>query len=270
MITSRDEREQLAEFNLIAGKRAKTSTAYTSALKYLIDGAALLVDDSWERRHELAFPLELHGAECEFLTRQSAAAEERLTRLSSRAADTVELATVACLRMDLYTTLDQSDRAIAVGLDYLRRLGVEWPPHPTDEEVRGEYERIWLQLGSRAIEELIEAPLMSDSACLATLDVLTKLVPPAMFRDAHLGSLAICRAVNLSLEHGISDGSCFAFVYLGMIAGPHLGNYEAGFRFGRLGYELVERRGLKRYQARTCMCFGSSRHAMDETCPSLP
>ncbi len=47
LIISRDEREQLAELNLIAGKRAKASTAYTSALKYLIAGAALLASDSW-------------------------------------------------------------------------------------------------------------------------------------------------------------------------------------------------------------------------------
>ena len=63
--------------------------------------------------------------------------------------------------------------------------------------------------------------------------------------------------VNLSLEHGNSDGSCFAYVWLGMIAGPHFGNYQAGFRFGRLGYELVEKRGLKRFQARTYMSFGN-------------
>ena len=42
LITSQDEREQLAELNLIAGKRAKASTAYHSALKYLTAGAALL------------------------------------------------------------------------------------------------------------------------------------------------------------------------------------------------------------------------------------
>jgi len=257
LIASREEGEHLARLNLIAGKRAKASTAYSSALKYFIAGAALLDDSRGERRDELTFALELHRAECEVLTGQSAAAEQRLTMLSSRAANTVELATVACLRMDLYTTLDQSDRAVDVCLDYLRHLGVNWSPHPTEEEVRGEYEQIWSHLGSRTIEELIETPLMSDSACLATLDVLTKVVPPAMFRDANLGSLAICRAVNLSLEHGFSDGSSFVFVYLGMVAGPHLGNYDAGFRFGQLGYELTERRGLKRFQARTYMCFGS-------------
>jgi PAS domain S-box-containing protein len=263
LITSQQEREQLAELNLIAGKRAKASTAYTSALTYLNVAATLLTDDSWERQHELTFALELQRSECEFLTGQSTAAEERLTKLSSRATNTVDLAAVACLLMDLYTTLAHSDRAVDVGLEYLRHLGVEWSAHPTEEEARREYERIWSHLGSRAIEELIELPLMSDSACLATLDVLTKVVPPGMFRDANFGALAICRAVNLSLEHGNSDGSCFAYVYLGMLAGPQFGNYGAGFRFGQLGYELVERGRLRRFQARTYMLFGS--HVMPWT-----
>src|SRR5207245_6858594 len=128
--------------------------------------------------------------------------------LSTRAANTVERATVACLRVDLYTALDQSSRAIAVGLDYLRHLGIEWSPHPTNEEARREYERIWSQLGSRTIESLIELPLMSDSASLATLDVLTKIGPPALQTDANLVALVACRAVNLSLQRGNCDASC--------------------------------------------------------------
>src|SRR6202040_768377 len=177
LITARDEREELAEFNLIAGRRAKASTAYASALTYLTAGATLLPEDSWERRHELTFALELHRAECEFLTGELTETEERSTELSTRAANTVERATVACLRVDLYTILDQS-RAIAVGLDYLRHLGIDWSPHPTNEEARREYERIWSKLGSRTIEPLIQLPFMSDPASLATLDVLTKIAPP--------------------------------------------------------------------------------------------
>src|SRR4029077_16127479 len=50
LIQSREERERVAELNLIAGKRAKTSTAYASALSYLAAGRALLADDSWERQ----------------------------------------------------------------------------------------------------------------------------------------------------------------------------------------------------------------------------
>jgi predicted ATPase len=67
----------------------------------------------------------------------------------------------------------------------------------------------------------------------------------------------ICRAVNLGLEGGNCDGSCFAYVVLGLLAGPYFGDYQAGFRFGRLGYDLVEQRGLKRFQARTYCNFGN-------------
>src|SRR5262249_11775773 len=82
-------------------------------------------------------------------------------------------------------------------------------------------------------------------------------VTPALWTDAGFLALVICRMVRLSLEHGNSDGSCYAYVWLGMLAGPHFGNYQAGFRFGKLGYDLVEERGLRRYQARTYMSFGT-------------
>ena len=256
-IASLGEREGLAELNLTAGQRAKASSAYASALTYLVAGAALLPEDAWERRHELAFSLEINRAECEFLTGALANAERRLAALSTGAMSAVERAGVACLRVDLYVTLDQSSAAVAVGLDYLRHFGIEWSPHPTEQEVRREYERIWSTLGDRPIEALLDLPLMRDPTSLATLDVLTKLAAPFEYTDANLLSLAICRMVNLSLEHGNSARSCFAYVWLGVIAGPHFGNYKAGFRFGQLGYDLIEERGLKGFPARTFMCFGN-------------
>ena len=257
LITLREEREQLAEFNLLAGQRARSSTAYALALTYLNACAALLPENSWESRHELMFELEFKRAECEFLTGQFSDAEERLVALSNRAATTIERAVVACLRIDLYTARDQIENAINVGLAYLRTSGVNWVSHPRQAETRCEYDRIASLLGDRAVEALVDMPLASDPAILGTLDVLTKMVPAAMFDDANLGCLAICRAVNLSLEHGNSDASCFAYVYLGMVGGPHFGNYQAGLAFGKLGYDLVEMRGLKRFKVRTSMLFAS-------------
>jgi PAS domain S-box-containing protein len=257
LIHSREERDRVAELNLIAGKRAKTSTAYASALNYLAAGRALLTEDSWQRQYELIFSIEYHWAECELLTADLAAAEERLIMLLHRAGNLIDIAAVACLRLTLYTTLDRSDRGVEVCLEYLQRSGVHWSPHPITDEVQREYDRIWQQVGSRSIEELVDLPLMRNPEVHATLDVLTEVVTPALFTDENLLSLVICRMVNLSLEHGNSDGSCFAYVWLGMILGPHFGDYRTGFRFGRLGYDLVEKRGLHRYQARAYMSFGN-------------
>jgi predicted ATPase/signal transduction histidine kinase len=255
LIDSLEERERVAELNLIAGKRAKSSTAYASALTYFVAGRALLAEGSWEQRYALIFGLELQRAECEFLIGDFAAAEERLSMLSRRVGDLVDSAALARLRTELYTALDQSDRAVESGLEYLRRAGVDWSAHPTNDQVRQEYERIWQQLGNRPIEALIDLPPMTEPTCRATVDVLTAVEEPAYFADENLRYLVVARMVNLSLEHGNSDGSCVAYVQLGRLVGPRFGDYQAGFRFGKLGLDLVEKRGLERFRTRVSQCF---------------
>ena len=257
LITSAGERRCLAEFNLIAGRRAKISTAYVSALSYLAAARALLTEGSWDENYDLIFSVEYHTAECELLTADTAAAENRLLMLARRAKGRHDIAVVTRLGLTLYTTLGRSDRAVELCLEYLRHNGTDWPAHPTGDEVRREYDRIWSQLGSRQIEELIDLPLMANPDVLDILDVLAEVVTPALFYDESLSSFVICRMVNLSLEHGNSDGSCFAYVSFAIMAGPRFGNYKDGFRFGRLGYDLVEKRGLKRFQARTYLFFGN-------------
>ncbi|MDB6157503.1 MAG: histidine kinase [Gammaproteobacteria bacterium] len=258
LISSREERERVAELNLIAGERAKTSTAYASALTYFAAGRALLTaEESWQQRYGLMFALEFDRAECEFLSSQLPAAEQRLAMLAAHAATLVDSAKVACLRLELYTTLDRSDRGVELCLEYLRRIGVHWSSHPSKEEVRTEYDEIWRRIGSGSVEALVDLPLMSDPQWRATLDVLAQVVTPALFTDDNLLCLALCRMANISLEHGNSGASCFAYVWLGMTVGPHFNDYPTAFRFGRLGFELVERRGLDRFKARVYMSFGN-------------
>ncbi|NEU95239.1 AAA family ATPase [Bradyrhizobium sp. UFLA 03-164] len=257
LMISTEEREQLAAFNLIAGKRAKASTAYTSALSYLIAGAALLPDDSWDRRRALIYQLELHRAECEFQTGEQSSAENRLTMLATRPASSVERANVTWLRSVLYNSLNRPDRAVEVCLEYLRHEGIEWSLHPTKEEACREYERMWSLLGDREIEELIDLPLMSDPDTVATVEVLTKAIIPAVIIDENLASLFLWRIVNLSLENGHTDASCRAYAQIARLAGLRFGDNKVGVRFGRLGYELVERRGLKRFQASTYLGYAT-------------
>lgn len=256
LITSREEREHVAELDLIAGKRAKKSTAYASALAYLAAGAARLDADSWDLRYELTFSLELNRAECEYLTGALGASEERLSVLSRRARGLVDVAAVTCARVALYTNQDRSDRSVEVCLEYLRLTGVEWSAHPTDEDVQRELDRLWQQLGSRPVEALIDLPPMTAPDCCATMDVLTWAEAPALFSDKNLLCLVICRMANLSLEHGISDASCIAFVWLGALLGPRFGSYRMGFRFGKLGFDLLERSGQLRFKARVYLGFG--------------
>ncbi|WP_456656121.1 ATP-binding protein [Bradyrhizobium sp. JR3.5] len=141
MLVDGGEKAEVAEVNLQAGREAKASAAYASALKYFVTGVELLGEHGWVSHRDLIFQLELERAGCEFLVGDLAAADKRLAALSNRATNTLERASLASLHVDVCTTLDQSDRAIAVALEYLRHVGIKWSPHPTEHEARLEYER---------------------------------------------------------------------------------------------------------------------------------
>src|SRR6266404_1026553 len=256
LLVDRDEKAQVATIELRAGRKAKASTAYASASVYLVAGMALLDESDWDSHYDLTFSLWHERAECEYLTGQLASAEARLSLLSTRARTIVDSAAVTRVRINLYTTLDHSDSAVEVGLDYLRRVDDgRWPLHPTAEDVRQAYDRLLQRLGSGSIESLVDLPLMTDPDRRATMDVLTMLTTPALFTEENLFRLVVCRMAALSLEHGNSDGSCLAYAWLGSVLGMYFGDYQAGFRFGRLGLDLVEKRDLDRFKARVYLVF---------------
>ena len=144
LITSVEEREQVADLNLIAGRRAKNSTAYESALKYLSAGSALLTEETWNHNYPLVFWIEYLMAECEILTADKATAEKRLSLLPQRANSRHDFCVATRLRLTLYTAMDRMDRAVDVFLDWLRREGTVWSSHPSRDDVMPEYERIWI------------------------------------------------------------------------------------------------------------------------------
>ncbi len=137
LIDSGEERRELAALNLVAGRRAKAATAYLSALRYLSIGRALLPADAWDRCHRLTFDLELNLAECEFLTGDFESAARQLAFLSYRAADLIDLAAATRLSIDLFVTMGEMDRAVHVGLEFLRRVDPELPLHITTKTHAG-------------------------------------------------------------------------------------------------------------------------------------
>src|SRR5258706_3619718 len=63
--------------------------------------------------------------------------------------------------------------------------------------------------------------------------------------------------LSLTLDRGNSDASAVAYARLGMVAGLWFGEYQNAYRVGQLAYELVERRGLRRFQAGACLNIGN-------------
>ena len=257
LIASSEERASVAEINLSAGNQAKESAAYASALTYLTAGCALLSEDSWQERYELTFALELNRAECEHLSGDSLAAERRLSTLSPRARTLADRAAVTGAEIDIFHTSGRTPRAVEAALGYLRQVGIEWTPHPTEAEVAEEYASLGRALGDRSIESLVDLPAVSDPDCRATMEVLQSIISPALITDTNLHDLVVGRLAGLSLAHGNSDASSLAYVRLATIFRRRFDDAAKGFRFGKLGFDLAEQHGLSRFKAAVDVNFAA-------------
>jgi predicted ATPase len=66
-LTNQEKRDELANFNLIAGKKAKSSAAYEAALKYFNVGLELLPDRAWQSHYDLIMELHTEALESSYI-----------------------------------------------------------------------------------------------------------------------------------------------------------------------------------------------------------
>jgi hypothetical protein len=80
---------------------------------------------------------------CEVSVGALQAAQDRLGALASHVVSKVRRCVVAHRRIYLQPDGWGVEDAIAVALECLRQVGVDWSSHPTELETRSEYGRIW-------------------------------------------------------------------------------------------------------------------------------
>jgi PAS domain S-box-containing protein len=255
-LIDRDEKAQVATIDLRAGRKAKASAAYASARAYFAAGMALLDEQDWGIQHELKFSLSLELAECELLCGGMEKAAQLIVDLLQRAASDVEFADASCLKINLHVLTGEHPVAIDSAIACLRRLGIDLPAHPTLEQVRAEYETVWQALNGRSIKSLIDLPLMTDPKIQAAMQVLSALAGPATFTDFQLFCLLACRMVNVSIQHGMSGASAYAYACLGSVLGANFHRYREGYRLGRLACDLVEKHGFTAYDTKVSHAMG--------------
>jgi predicted ATPase/signal transduction histidine kinase/CheY-like chemotaxis protein len=254
-LIERDEKVEAATINLRAGRKAKASAAHASACAYFSAGMALLDEWDWGGQYALTFNLWLERAECEFLSGNFERAEQLIGELLGRAASTIDQAAVYQVKVLLHTVKSENPQAVASALTCLRLFGIDLPAHPTQEQVRAEYETVWRNLEGRPIESLIDLPLMIDPELQAAMRLLSALFDAVYFTDFHLLCLHLCRVVNISLQHGTTGAFAHACGWLGAILGPVFRRYRDGCAFGKLACDLVERHSFVAYRSKTYLAM---------------
>jgi predicted ATPase/signal transduction histidine kinase len=242
LIHSQTKREELAELNLSAGKKAKAAAAPKAALSYLQAGLDLLGEDAWETQYRLALALHEEAAEAAYLSNEYEQMERLTEAVLQHAKTFLDKVRVYEFNIEAGHTGRRSImKGINVGLTVLEQLGVSLPRQPNQADIMQGLEELRQVLAGKGIESLLDLPEMTDLHKLAAMSVLMRLSTPAYMGVPELFPLINFSAVSLSVKYGNTLLSTRAYAACGGILCGGVGNINAGYQFGELALTLVER-----------------------------
>ncbi|MEH2171389.1 ATP-binding sensor histidine kinase [Nostoc sp.] len=238
-ITHQAKRNELAEMNLIAGRKALVSTAYLSALKYLTTGIELLADDSWEIKYELTLALYEIATEAAYLAGDFEQMEKLAEVVLVRAKTLLEKVKVYEVKIQAYGAQGQALEAVNLALGFLKLLGVDFPCNPQQSDIEIALVETASHLSGRNIEDLINLPQMTDSRSLVVIRILSNITAFAYTAVPTLFPLIVLNQLNLSIKYGNASLSAFVYVAYGIILCSVVGDIESGYRFGKLAESML-------------------------------
>jgi predicted ATPase/signal transduction histidine kinase/tRNA A-37 threonylcarbamoyl transferase component Bud32 len=255
------ERKLVAGLNLKAGEKALASNAYESALKYLTTGMELLDADPWRSDYEMTSNLHIRRLECELLCNNFEQAERLFDENLKRLKTPAEKAVVYNIKIVLCANLGRFREAINLGAEALKMFEVTLPFTPGKPAILLQYLKS-RQLRARRrregyteIAELIRLPEMSKPDRLAVMSILSNIGAPSYLHDKNQFALIAMMMVNLSLEHGNTGLSSFAYGLYGMLIIAAFGEFNDGYEFGRMALRLNEHSGDILARGKTAFVF---------------
>jgi predicted ATPase/signal transduction histidine kinase len=257
LLSGPEERYELAELNLVAGRRARMSSDYQAALGYLRTGAEVLGKEGWTHRYALALALHTEATEAAYL---STAFDE-----TSRLAE-VALAHARSLleRVKVYESLinaaiaqNRLSEAAHLVLWVLEQLGIRFPKKPTKYHVISALLRIRGLLIGRRVEELSELRVTTEPVQLSIRRILLIAITPVFLTLPELFPLLALKHVELSIRHGNTAESATAYaVYAHILC--VLGHYERAASIGTVALQLMKRLDAKALTGRVSVPVNGS------------
>ena len=274
LLSQPEERQELVQLNLQAGKKAKTSTAFESAYYYFQVGLGLLKKQSWESDYELTLTLHQQAAECGYLSNQFEAAEQLVIIGIKNARTKLDTATIYEVRIRAYNSKNELLKAIELGREVLEQFGITFPEHPVPadtEQALLETKLAWI---GRKPFELVNLPLMTDPEKLAVIKLIKTLSVPVYNALPQLYGLIVSKMVRLSVEYGNTIESAYAYASYAMVLCGIALDLETGYQFGQLALNLVEKLNAKKIKASTlflvyCFTIHWKKHLRETLKPSL-
>ncbi|GAK54587.1 adenylate/guanylate cyclase [Candidatus Moduliflexus flocculans] len=239
-IETEEEKIEAVQLNLLAVKHAKMSADYDTALRYIAQGGSLLGERRWETQHHLAFELAQEEAELECLSGRYDRSETLCREALQQAQTPLETIAIYRLLITQYTLQSEYQHALETGSAALRLLELPLPDGSLAVAVEREFTEIRRLLGSRKPIDLLDISLMTDSSKLAAMQILDRLLLPALHAHPLTRRFLILLMTRISLQYGHAQESAGAYALYGGLSATVSQEAAIGDEWGQLALVVSE------------------------------
>lgn len=250
LLTEPSSRMDLARLNLRAGQKAKAATAFDAAWDYFTAGRQMLPKTAWNNHYELTLKLYESSVEAAYLSGHLVDMEELTAIVFVEAHTLIDTAKVYEVNVQALTAQNRLKEAIQTGLKALKLMGVAFPETPDQDDIKAAIEETQAAFSEIGVAELINLPMMTDLTQLTVLRLLTNILPVAFLSSPELFVLLASKAVTLSVTYGNTSASTNAYACYGIFLSGTIQDIEAGYQFGQLALDLVQKLDAKEMQSR--------------------
>jgi predicted ATPase/signal transduction histidine kinase len=257
LITDPSDRQRIVDLNFNAGKKARSSTAYTAANVYFQTGIELLNVNCWETQYQLTLDLHVAAAEAAYLEGNLAQMEEMACIVLRSARTILDKVSIYRIQIAVLTANSRGEEAILLGAKVLSQLGLELPTRPNEAMTAKALELLESQLQGRQIEDLLDLPTMNNLQAQLTMELLADLSTPIFTVMPGLMPILSFKMVSLSIQFGNVPASSMGYVNYGFVLSAFLGDIDRGYQFGELAITLVDSLNVKKFQGRILFLFAT-------------
>jgi predicted ATPase/signal transduction histidine kinase len=257
LIAEPARRNELAQLNLIAARKAIATTVYAAAADYAITGIKLLQENSWQRQYLLTLALYEAAIEAACLTGNFEQMEELAATLIQQAKTVLDCVNTYATKIQAYTSQNKLLKAITIARHALSQLGVNFPAEPTPSDIEQAFQATASWVAGKTIDDLMNLPSRVSDEQLAIVRLASSVIPASYIAAPNLLPLIVLLQVNLSVQYGNTPLSAFGYANYSLLLNNALQDIEAADQFGKLAFNLATTFNSKEIKARTYYVLGA-------------
>ncbi|BGP60434.1 hypothetical protein NBRC10512_004439 [Rhodotorula toruloides] len=259
ILATTEERDKLAFYNYLAGRKANSSTAFEAARNYLQIAWDLLGVGGWVGQYDLMSKVVELLVNVEYSLTDYGAAQEYVRVFLQHSRDTVAKLRVYAVAIRCASATGDSAKAIDVGREGLAMAGHVFPETAEAAEALIVEVREKLALDVETVKEqrFTEVPLLVDPIAAGCQAILAALVPPVYFvRIDLLGALSSL-SLRIAVENGYNDAGAFCLTLHAILVRSKFGQERESLAYGKAAISFFEKHGGSPLACPTYKVFSS-------------